>query len=163
MENPNKHMTISMIAAMSVSTRVIGANGDIPRRIKEDRAYFKRMTLEKTIVMGRGTYESIGKPLPKRRNIVVSRSMDVIDGVEIVRSFDELFDLLKDEQWDVMIIWWQSLYTAMLPYTSTIYLTEIQQTYQWDTFFPVFESWFTETKRESHDWFDFVTYTRNEL
>lgn len=149
---------ITLIAAMAVN-RVIGKDNGLPRDYPEDMAHFRAMTAGKPIVMGRKTFESIGRPLPKRRNIVLSRSWFAAEGVEVFGTIDEIIAATKDEP-EVMIIWGQTIYEQFLPYADRIQLTIIHKEYQWDTYFPVFEDKFVEVDRDARGELDFVTYNK---
>ena len=126
------------IAAMS-RNRVIGADGRIPWHISEDLKFFKRTTLGHIIVMGRKTYDSLGKPLPGRENWVVSREADIA-GVTVLRSFDVITEPTDGRQ--LYIIGGAQLYAALLPRCSELLLTRIDREVEGDTFFPEFESTF---------------------
>lgn len=117
--------------------RAIGAQGDLPwgRSLPGDLAMFKRLTLDKTVVMGRKTFESIGRPLPKRENIVISRNPHLdIEGAICVNSLAAAMGAASKE---VFVIGGGQLYEAALPITDAIYATEVQATFpEADTFFP---------------------------
>ena len=151
-------MVIHMIAAMA-SNRVIGNQNQLPRHYPEDFKHFKELTNGKIVVMGRSTYLSIGKPLPNRRNIVLTST--AIEGLETFPSIDSLLETLKKE-WikEIWVIWWQSIYQQFLGRTDFIHLTYIKQAYEGDAHFPVFENEFTEIDRETHEEMDFVTYKK---
>lgn len=130
-------MVISIIAAVS-RNGVIGRNGTIPWSIREDLAFFKRMTTGKTVIMGRKTYESIGKPLPDRFNIVISSSkIYSADNCITVSTFKEALE--KAEHNDVFVCGGYQVYKTALPYTDKLYITEIDEEFEGDTFFPYFE------------------------
>ncbi len=154
-------MIISLIAWMA-QNRTIWKNNDLPWDYPEDLQYFRKTTSWHPIVMGLSTYYSIWKPLPNRRNIVLSRQDINIDWVEIFHSIPELVKKLESENrnQEIFIIWWASIYNQFLPMADKIYLTEIKKEYDWDTFFPEFEKDFTEISREEHDELDFVIYNR---
>ena len=126
------------IAAMS-RNRVIGVDGRIPWHISEDLKFFKRTTLGHIIVMGRKTYDSIGKPLPGRENRVVSREADIA-GVTVLRSFDAITEPTDGRQ--LYIIGGAQLYAALLPRCTELLLTHINREVEGDTFFPEFENSF---------------------
>ncbi|WP_413111226.1 type 3 dihydrofolate reductase [Thaumasiovibrio sp. DFM-14] len=129
-------MKISMIAAMAQG-RVIGKDNDMPWHLPADFAWFKRCTMGKPIVMGRKTYDSIGRPLPGRHNIVVSRNADlVIDGVDVVASLQEAKACAGDVA-ELMVIGGGSFYQACLPEAERLYLTFIDAHIAGDTQFPV--------------------------
>lgn len=126
------------IAAMSPQ-RVIGSAGTIPWHISEDLRFFKRTTLGHAIVMGRKTYESLGKPLPGRENLVVSRTA-TLDGVRVFRSLSEIVEPTDGRQ--LYVIGGAELYAALLPRCSEILLTRVSIDVAGDTWFPEFENEF---------------------
>jgi dihydrofolate reductase len=115
----------------------IGKNGKLLFHIKEDMEFFQMMTMGKIVIMGRKTFESIGKPLRNRRNIVLSTTIDKSEGYEVCRSVEELLDLLSyQEQKDAFVIGGESIYKLLLPHVDVVYVTEIDQTVPAaDTFF----------------------------
>ena len=119
------------------SNRVIGKDGTLPWRLPEDLKFFKKTTLGHPILMGRKTFDSIGKPLPGRRNIVLSSTMEPREGVEVIRNLDEL---VADEE--VFLIGGAQLFETLLPECAGMYLTWIEHPYEGDTFFPPFEHLF---------------------
>ncbi len=128
-------MIISMIAAMA-HDRIIGVDNKMPWHLPADFAWFKRSTLGKPIIMGRKTYESIGRPLPDRKNIVISRQDDLlIDGVEVCSCIDEAIALAGDVE-EVMIIGGGSIYQTCLAQADRLYLTLIDADIKGDTQFP---------------------------
>jgi len=124
------------IAAMS-RNRVIGADGKIPWYISEDLKFFKRTTLGHIIVMGRKTYDSLGKPLPGRENWVLSRGAQ-IEGVTMLRSLDAIQEPSDGRK--LYIIGGAELYTALLPTCSELLLTHVDHEVEGDTFFPDFQN-----------------------
>ncbi len=132
-------MQISMIAAMAAN-RVIGLNNKMPWHLPADLQHFKAVTLGKPVVMGRKTFESIGRPLPGRRNIVISRQTAPSDSkVEWVSSIEQAFDLLSDAP-EVMIIGGAEIYKQCLPLASRLYLTEIELNTPGDAWFPDYQA-----------------------
>ncbi|MGS0674380.1 type 3 dihydrofolate reductase [Shewanella sp. 125m-1] len=128
-------MKIAMIAAMA-NNRVIGKDNQMPWHLPEDLRHFKAMTLGKPVVMGRKTYESIGRPLPGRHNIVISRQADlVIEGVTTVTSFEQA-KLAAGDCAELVVIGGGQLYEMLLAQADILYLTEIALTVEGDTFFP---------------------------
>lgn len=113
--------------------------------------------------MWRSTYESIGKPLPRRRNIVLSRTQKFPE-VECYDNIEEILWILENELADtdeVFVIGWASLYEYFMDKAEWLYLTEIKRTVKWDTFFPVFDDHFEEAEREIYDdELDFVIYRK---
>ncbi len=141
-------MIISLIAAMS-KNRVIGKNNSIPWKLPEDMRHFKRLTLGKTVVMGRKTFESIGKPLPKRVNIVITRDRSYMaKGCFVVNSVKDALKIPKDGE-EVMVIGGSEIYRQFLPFANVIYLTIIEKNFDGDSFFPeISRNEWKEIKRE---------------
>jgi dihydrofolate reductase len=127
------------IAAMSLN-RVIGAGNKIPWHLPEDFKWFKQTTTGHVIVMGRKTFESIGKPLPNRETIVLSRSQFQFPGVKTIRSLEELQSLAGDRQ--IFICGGAEIYARALPLCSDLYLTLVKREVEGDAFFPPFEDKF---------------------
>jgi len=132
------------IAAMATN-RVIGKDGGLPWHLPCDLQFFKQTTMGHPVLMGRNTFESIesklGKPLPGRRNIVLSHTMAPRAGVEVIRSIAEL-EKLADLSGPVYLIGGAQLYDQLLPECDELLLTLIQTPYDGDTFFPAFEGEF---------------------
>lgn len=127
------------IAAMAAN-RVIGREGGIPWHLPEDFRWFKRMTTGGVVVMGRKTFESLGKPLPNRHNVVVTRGAE-IEGVEMVRDLAS-FDESRYAPREVWLIGGAELYRQLLPRCSDLYLSVLRQAYEGDALFPEFEDGF---------------------
>jgi dihydrofolate reductase len=150
-------MTIILIAAVGANG-VIGRDNDLPWRIREDLQHFKQLTLGHTLVMGRKTYDSIGRPLPGRRTVVITRQPDwSADGVEVVHTVEEA---LKVEG-EIYVAGGGEIYRQALPYADRLELTEVDQSPDGDVTFPTFDrtDW-RETARTQHDGFAFATYVR---
>ncbi len=148
---------IALIVAMA-DNRVIGRDGGLPWRIPADLKYFKAKTMGKPIVMGRRTYDSIGKPLPGRPNIVVTRrGGDFPDGVDIASDVDTALAIARQRAEEIgtdeiMVIGGATLYEALLPHADRLYLTEVHEAVEGDTFFPAFDnSDWREVAREDRD------------
>jgi dihydrofolate reductase len=144
-------MLISMIVAMAAN-RVIGSNNKIPWRLPRDQQRFRAITMGKPIIMGRKTYESIGRPLPGRHNIVVSRNPDYqAQGCTAVHS-PEAALLAASGAEEVVVIGGAYLYEYFLPLSGRLYLTILEEKFTGDTFFPEFDSseWHT-TLVETHE------------
>jgi len=124
------------IAAMSVN-RVIGVEGQIPWHLPEDLKFFKRTTLGHIILMGRKTYDSIGKPLPGRESWVVSRSDKEIPGVRVISDLNDIVPPADGRQ--IFLIGGGQLYEALLPRCEELYLTLVRREATGDAFFPSFE------------------------
>lgn len=133
-------MKISMIAAMA-HDRVIGKDNQMPWHLPADLAHFKRVTLGKPVLMGRKTFESIGRPLPGRRNLVISRNPDYqVEGIEVVGSVEAVLALLAGSSVEeLMVIGGGHLYAEMLPSADCLYLTRIDLAVEGDTRFPAFD------------------------
>jgi dihydrofolate reductase len=130
------------IAAMSMN-RVIGAGDRIPWHLPEDFKWFKQMTTGHVIVMGRRTFESIGKPLPNRTTIVLTRSADVIPGVRTISNLNQIEPSAAPFVGrEIFICGGAQVYRQALPLCSDLYLTLVKRTIDGDTFFPSFEEEF---------------------
>jgi len=153
-------MKIAIIAAIA-RNRVIGSNGKIPWHISEDLRRFKRLTTGHTVLMGRKTWESLGKPLSNRRNVVLT--LRPIPGVECYSSIDAAIEALKEES-TVFVIGGAQIYSLFLERADELYLTFIDRDTQGDTLFPPFEEIvkkkFKERLREKHSGFEFVDYMK---
>jgi dihydrofolate reductase len=135
---------IKAIVAMA-ENRVIGNAGTIPWHLPEDFKFFKATTMGHAILMGRKTYESIGKPLPGRENIVLSRTMPETPGITIVHSVEEIQEPTDGR--DLFVIGGEEIYRLLLPRIQELYVTKVPRTIEGDTRFPEFESQFnTGTK-----------------
>lgn len=150
-----------MVAAVA-DNGVIGADGDIPWRIPEDLAHFKRITLGHTLVMGRATYDSIGRPLPGRTTIVLTRDPTwSASGVLVAHGLDAALALAQNTPGDVVIVGGSHVYRATLDRADEQILTEVHLSPEGDTFYPEFDrdEW-VETARESRDGYDWVWLRR---
>jgi len=143
-------MIVSMISAMA-QDRVIGLNGSMPWHLPADLAHFKRSTMGCPVIMGRKTFDSIGRPLPGRKNIVLTRSGELsLPGCEVVSSFDDALVLVSNED-EIFIIGGQQLYQQALPQSQRLYLTHIDAKFDGDTFFPdYFHSDWQQRSSEEH-------------
>ncbi len=153
---------VKAVVAMA-SNRVIGKDGDLPWRLPEDLKWFKKLTLGQPIVMGRKTMESIGRPLPKRRNIVLSRSLtEVPEGFELLDSPDAIWEHLADEE-AICIIGGAEIYRLLLPACNELYLSYVYHPYDGDTELPLFEEQFelAETLYQDDD-FELRRYIKKE-
>ncbi len=176
--------TISLIVAVA-DNNVIGKDNKMPWHISEDFKHFKEVTMGKPCIMGRKTYESIleqlGKPLPKRTSIVVTRNprlslqgegngassqsdvSAVGEGTIIATSLDEAIEKAKAEtKSEIMVIGGSQIYALALPLADRIYLTRVHQEPEGDAFFPEFGPDWIESDIEHHDGFSFVTLERNQ-
>lgn len=134
-------MTLSLIVAMT-KNHVIGQENKMPWHLPADLARFRQHTLGKPVIMGRKTFESIGRPLPKRTNIVLSRQPFIHEGVLWKDSIESVVDFAGDSQ-ELMILGGGQLFKQALPLANRLYLTEIQTELAGDTFFPqiAYDEW----------------------
>ena len=130
---------IKAIVAMS-ENRVIGKAGNIPWHLPEDFKFFKATTMGHAILMGRKTFESIGRPLPGRENIVLSRTISEMPGVTVIRSLEELKKLTDGR--DLFVIGGAEIYRLLLPSVQELYVTKVPRTVEGDAYFPEFEAEF---------------------
>ncbi len=155
-------MNISIIVAIA-NNMAIGKDNDLIWHISEDLKRFKSITSGNTIIMGRKTYESIGRPLPKRRNIVISRNRDLsIEGAEVVNSLDEALRLTESEN-EVFIIGGGAIYKEAMPLADRLYLTRVDISPEADIFFPEidYNEWKEIYNRQSKQ--DDIEYTFIDL
>ena len=118
--------------------RVIGLNNTLPWRIPADMAHVKQTTMGKVLIMGRKTFDSIGKPLPGRTNVVLTRDQSwSFDGVKVVYSVDEIIQLEKNTDKECVVFGGQVLFEQLLPFVTKIYLTYIDHEFEGDTYFPI--------------------------
>ncbi len=158
---------ISIIVAASTNN-VIGVQGDLPWSLSDDLRHFKAVTMGKPIVMGRKTWDSIGRPLPGRQNVVISRQPGfVAEGCDVVASVEEAIAAASDAD-EIMVIGGSQIYELALPLAKRIYLTRVHTDVDGDAFFPVLDEarWqlvsddgHAADERNEHD-FSFRTYDR---
>ncbi|MDH5473698.1 MAG: type 3 dihydrofolate reductase [Gammaproteobacteria bacterium] len=129
-------MIISLVAAMD-NNRLIGRKNGLPWHLPADFKHFKEVTMGKPVVMGRKTFESIGRPLPERKNIVISRGGFEAEGVIIVGSIDQALEAAGDAE-EVMIIGGASFYQQMMTRADRMYLTHVDAECEGDAWFPEF-------------------------
>ncbi len=143
-------MIISFIVAMD-KKGVIGHEGDLPWHLSADLKHFKAVTMGKPLIMGRKTHESIGRPLPGRKNIIMTRSPGFIaEGCTVVHSLDDVFQAVGDVD-EVMIMGGSAIYDQSLTRTDRLYLTEVHADVSGDVYFPEFnKSEWVELEREDH-------------
>lgn len=142
-------MIVSLIVAIDEDNG-IGKDNKLPWHLPADLKHFKTLTTGRTIVMGRKTFDSIGKPLPNRRNVIISRQKDLAaEGAEVVQSLREAFDLCANEN-EVFIIGGAQIFEYAMPLANTLYLTLIHHTFEADTFFPEIDrrNWIEEQRSE---------------
>ena len=140
---------IIIIAAMD-KDRVIGKGNTIPWHLPADFAHFKETTAEHPVIMGLNTYKSIGRPLPNRTNIVLSKDDEEIEGCLMAHSLPEAFDMAKEKSEDIFVIGGASIYGQALPFADMLNLTLIDAEVDGDIFFPEFnrDEWKEESREE---------------
>lgn len=146
-------MTISIIAAMS-DNRVLGKDNDLVWHLPDDMKHFKKTTSGHAVIMGRKTFESFGKPLKNRENIIITRKKNYdTKGAEVVNSVDNALKLAgKMEDKEIFIIGGGEIYKQTIPYTDRIYLTIVHHEFDGDTFFPELDlSEWQEKERKFHN------------
>ena len=159
---------VSLVVAMA-KNRVIGRNNTLPWHLPADLKHFKALTMGHHIVMGRKTYESIGKPLPGRTSVVVTRNPELkIEGCTIARSLEQALAACAGDD-EIFVVGGAELYAQAMPLADTLYVTEIQRDVEGDAHFPEFNrgEW-REVSREMRSQqqpqpleYHFVTYRRN--
>ncbi len=138
---------ISLIVAHD-DNQVIGYNNGMPWHLPGDLQYFKNKTMGKPMIMGRKTFESIGRPLPGRRNIVITRDENYrAEGIEIVTSLEEAIAIAGDVQ-EIMIIGGEQIFRLSMEMADRLYITKINHSFQGDTFFPSYAEDFVEVSAE---------------
>lgn len=164
-------MKISLISAVA-QNGVIGRDNDMPWHLPDDFAFFKRKTSHHPIIMGRKSLEALGKPLPNRTNIVLTRNQDFrAENVTVMHTLDDAIDVAiaaPRKTDEIFVIGGAEIYAMALPIATTLYLTEIHQSYDGDTYFPSFnKNEWKEISRHPHPAderhavsFDFVEYER---
>ncbi|MCE2693592.1 MAG: dihydrofolate reductase [Verrucomicrobiota bacterium] len=147
------------IVAMSAN-RVIGREGKLPWHYPEDLKFFKRTTFGHPILMGRATFDSIGRPLPGRQNIVLSRTMAPREGVTVIREVSELTQVCGEAE-TIFVIGGARVFEELLPQCDGLYLTYITKDYEGDVLLPPFEHLFTLKEiREKTEDLEFRYYTQ---
>ncbi len=152
-------MTMTLIAAVAEND-VIGADGDLAWRNSEDLRRFKKLTLGHPIVLGRRTFDSIGRPLPGRRTIVVTRSVTwSAEGVEVAHSIDDALALTAGQ--DVFILGGGEIYAQTIALADRLEITRVELNLSGDTSFPAIPAAdFEQMQYDQRDGFSFVTYRR---
>lgn len=157
---------ISIIFAMD-SKGTIGKDNRLPWHLPADLAYFKKTTLGHTVIMGRKTFESVGRPLPGRCNVIITRDKNYKrEDCVVLNSIEEVIEYCSDK--DVFIIGGADIYTKLFPYTDKLYITLIEASFEGDAFFPEinYDEWklVSRTKgprdeKNPYD-YDFLVYER---
>ena len=156
---------ITIIVAASENLAIGDKNG-LPWHISEDLRHFKEITINHSVIMGRKTFESIGKPLKDRRNIVISRDKTLkIEGVEVVNSLDDAIFRTKDQN-EIFIIGGEQIYKMAMPFATNMHITKVYTNIKGDAFFPAFDEreWkiLSQKDLESNEGlkFSFIDYER---
>jgi dihydrofolate reductase len=162
-----KNMSIAIIVATD-KNNLIGKDNDLPWKLSADLQYFKKVTMGKPLIMGRNTHESIGRPLPGRKNIIVTSQADYqAEGCVVVNSIEAAIAETADAE-EVMVMGGASLYEQLLPKAERLYLTQVHAELEGDTWFPEWKQadW-EEVSREDHQAdeknqfeYSFVVYQR---
>lgn len=149
-KNP-KEPIVSMIAAVAEVDRAIGYQNKLLWHIPEDFAHFKKTTFGHPIIMGKNTFLSVGRPLPGRKNIVLTLDKgDAFEGVSMSYDLQDALDQAKaDDEDEVFVIGGAAIYKAMLPYVDRLYLTLVPGDYQADTYFPDYSDFTRVISEES--------------
>ena len=151
---------IHIIVAMT-QDRVIGNAQQLPWSLTEDLQLFRQQTINKTVLMGRTTYQSIGHSLPQRNNIVISRTLTTATGASVCRSFVEGINLAKSFKKDIFCIGGAEIYRQTLPIADLLHISWVEGNFSGDCSFPSFdlEAW-CETARQNYTGFTHCTYSR---
>lgn len=155
--------TLSLTAVVAMTpSRVIGYNGGMPWHLPGDLQTFKRITMGHPVLMGSKTFRSIGRPLPGRQNIVLSRDSSFApEGVEVIRSLDALGQMAFTDP-ELMVIGGAAIYEQLLAFLARIWVSRIHREYEGDTWFPAFEHLFpAPVIVERKEGFDLLLYERN--
>ena len=133
-------MDLSLVVAMD-ARRLIGQDGGLPWRLPADLQHFKDVTMGKPVLMGRRTFESIGRALPGRRNLIWTSATELgVANVEVVHSLEEAMELVRaSDALELMVIGGAAVYAAALPLATHLYLTEVDGEFEGDTWFPALE------------------------
>lgn len=130
---------ISLIVAMD-QNRLIGKDNQLPWHLPADLQYFKKVTMGKPIVMGRKTFDSIGRVLPGRENVIVTRNRSYTnDNCTVLHSVDEVKQFAEASEQEVFIIGGAEIFKEILPVADRLYITEIQESFEGDTYFPAID------------------------
>lgn len=143
-------MIISIITAMD-ENRLIGKDNGLPWKLPADLQFFKKVTMAKPIIMGRKTFESIGRPLPGRKNIIITRDKQFdAEGCDVVFSLDEAIESVKHVD-EVMVIGGANIYQQFIPLADRLYLTKVSGKFEGDAWFPEldFSEW-QQLEKEDH-------------
>ncbi|SEM16431.1 dihydrofolate reductase [bacterium A37T11] len=125
------------IIVAAAENNAIGKNNELLWKLPDDLKFFKRMTTGHTVIMGRKTFESVGLPLPNRRNIIITRQPDFrASDTEVVNSLNQALDLCKDDDKEVFVVGGAEIYREALPLMDKLYITRVHASFDGDTYFP---------------------------
>jgi dihydrofolate reductase len=143
-------MTVTIVVAIG-ENNAIGKDNELLWYLPKDLRHFKTITNGHTVIMGRKTFESVGKPLPNRRNIIITRNTDLqIEGAEVVHTIEDALELAK-EAGEVFIIGGEEIYKIAMKHTDKIYLTVVHENFEADAYFPeIDKNLWVETASEKH-------------
>jgi dihydrofolate reductase len=154
---------LAMVVAVG-DNGAIGKDGQVPWRVPEDLKHFKNVTMGHAIIMGRKTWDEVGRPLPGRRNLVVTRQADLaLEGAEVFHSLEEAIAAARTTDDEPHVIGGSTIYEAAMPLATRIHLTEIHRNVEADTFFPPFDrsAWREVERRPAQtEGVEFVTLER---
>ena len=143
-------MIVTIVVAIA-ENHAIGKDNKLLWHLPKDLKHFKEITSGGTVIMGRKTYDSVGKPLPNRRNIIITRQQIEIAGCEVVNSLQAALDLCRDHK-EVFIVGGAEIYKQAMPLTDRIYLTIVHENFEADTYFPeISKDIWKETERTDHE------------
>ena len=144
-------MIFSLISAIGTHNE-LGKENKLLWDLPADMKHFRDTTRGHAVIMGRKTFESIGRPLPNRRNIIVTRNADYkSEGIEIVSSLEEALDLFKDTDEEVFCIGGAEMYKQSIPLANKLYITHVESTFDADAFFPEIDSSWKKVSEEKHE------------
>ena len=143
-------MTLSLIAAIGHNNE-LGKDNHLLWDLPADMKHFRDTTRGHAVIMGRKTHESIGRPLPNRRNIVITRDMNYArEGVEVVHSIEEALELFKDTDEEVFNIGGAEIYKAGMPFANKLYITHVGSSFEADSFFPEIDSSWQKNSEQTY-------------
>jgi dihydrofolate reductase len=143
-------MIVSIVVAVA-QNNAIGKDNKLLWHLPKDLKHFKEITTGGTVIMGRKTYDSVGRPLPNRRNIIITRQQIEIAGCEVVNSVEAALDLCRDEA-EVFIVGGAEIYKQAMPLTDRIFLTIVHENFEADTYFPeIKEDIWKQTDRQDYE------------
>jgi len=157
-------MTVTALIVAMTKDRVIGKDNDMPWHLPEDLKLFKAKTSGNIIAMGRKTYESIGRPLPNRKNFVITRSGKEIEGCRVFKSVEECMEAAKDYDKKLFFIGGGQIYADVVDMVDELHISYVKDDFEGDTFFPEFDiSKWKVAEREDYEGFEYIRYVKSSL